>query len=174
MPRARTERALRAPVAALRRSPGSRLRVEETLEANDLAVSGSRVPEGSPVRVDLTLEPVHDGILVSGSVRAAWEGECRRCLEEARGPLEIAVRELCVAGSDDETTYPIENDEIDLGVIVHDAAILNLPLAPLCREDCRGLCPDCGVNRNLEPCPHGRLVVIEGGAGHDETAPEEP
>ena len=170
---ARLGRTLVAPVAALRRVPGSRLSVKSIVDADSLSVSASHVPEGSPVDVDLLLESAHEGILVSGSVRARWEGECRRCLEGASGDLVVSVRELCVESADDETTYPIEQDEVDLGAIVHDACILELPLAPLCREDCQGLCPECGANLNSETCLHGeqgsgRLVVLEGGAAKKE------
>jgi len=146
------DRSLVAPVASLRRDPASRLRVDAVIEAHDLAVSGSRVPDGSPVSVDLVLESVHDGILVTGSIAASWEGACRRCLETASGRIEAQLTELCVEDADDETTYPLGGDEVDLAKIVHDACILNLPLAPLCGEGCRGLCPECGVNRNVETC----------------------
>ncbi len=165
---ARLSRGLVAPVAALRRVPGSRLPVEATLPADGYFVSGSRIEDGSPIRVDLVLESAHEGIVVHGNVRAHWTGECRRCLDVAEGDLDLEIRELCVEGADDETTYPIRNDEIDLGEIVHDACILDLPLAPLCRDDCQGLCPECGANLNIEACPHTegrrRFGLIEGGA----------
>ncbi len=149
--RAAADRALVAPVAALRRNPGGRLRFEAVAGAHDLAVSASRVPEGSPVAVEVVLESVHEGILVSGTVRATWEGACRRCLEPATGELLVELRELCVENAD-ETTYPLGVDEVDLDAMVREACILNLPLAPLCGEQCRGLCPECGVNRNVEAC----------------------
>jgi uncharacterized protein len=149
---AAADRSLVVPVASLRRSPGSRCRVDTVVAAHDLAVGAARVPDGSPVAVRLVLESVHDGILVSGSIRARWEGACRRCLETATGDLAVTVRELCVEDADDETTYPLATDEVDLAVIVHDACILELPLAPLCDEGCRGLCPECGANRNVERC----------------------
>jgi uncharacterized protein len=159
-------RSLVVPVAALRRNPGSRLTIDTVVEAHGLAVSASRVPEGSPVAVEFLLESVHEGVLVSGTVRAAWEGSCRRCLEPASGDLVAEVRELCVEDADDETTYPLGHDEVDLAMIVHDACILDLPLAPLCGEGCRGLCPGCGVNRNVESCS---CALGRGGPG---SAPE--
>ncbi|MDA8292425.1 MAG: DUF177 domain-containing protein [Actinomycetota bacterium] len=120
-----------------------------------LEVSGSRVPEGSPVRASVLLESVHGGILVSGTVSAGWTGACRRCLEDASGALSVPVRELCVEGGDVETTYALVGDELDLEPIAHDACILELPLAPLCREGCLGLCPECGADRNRERCSCG-------------------
>jgi uncharacterized protein len=118
----------------------------------ELAVSGSAVPHGSPVTIEALLESVHGGILVTGTVTASWEGECRRCLEQARGELSCQVRELCVEEGDVETTYRLSGDELDLEPIAHDACILDLPLAPLCSEGCLGICPECGVNRNFESC----------------------
>jgi uncharacterized protein len=166
-------------VAVLRRSPGSRRTVSFTGTLEELAVSGSAVPDNEPLVVDLVLESVSEGILVTGTVRTRYVGECRRCLAEATGTLEIAVRELCVENHDDEMTYPLGPDVLDLAPIVHDACILELPLAPLCDEGCLGLCPECGANRNLEPCsceprPDGRwaaLALLTGGntTGRDET-----
>lgn len=165
---ARLSRGLVAPVAALRKVPGSRLPVEALLPAEGYFVSSSRIEDGTPIAVDLVLESAHEGVVVQGTVRAHWVGECRRCLDVAEGDLDLEIRELCVEGADEETTYPIRNDEIDLGEIVHDACILDLPLAPLCRDDCQGLCPECGANLNVEACPHGkgrgRFGVIEGGS----------
>ena len=52
----------------------------------------------------------------------------------------------------DEEAYPLTGDELDLEPLARDAVLLELPLAPLCSEDCRGLCPQCGANWNTEPC----------------------
>jgi len=171
----RPDRSFVVPVGALRRAPGSRRRVQVESELEGLSVSGSHVPEGQPVRLEAVLEAVHDGILVSGTVTTLWAGGCRRCLEEARGELRVEVRELCVEDGDEETTYALGPEELDLAPIAHDACILDLPLAPLCSEECLGLCPECGANRNLERCacvpsPDPRwaqLVLLPGGEPDD-------
>jgi uncharacterized protein len=62
------------------------------------------------------------------------------------------VRELYTRGGDGDETYRLDGDEVDLEPLVHDAVLLELPQAPLCRPDCLGLCPTCGANRNLDPC----------------------
>ena len=160
------------PVAALLREPGARRRVRVAGPVAGLDVTSSRVPEEADVELDAVLESVHGGVLVSGTLRAPWSGECRRCLEPASGWLEVKLRELCVDSGDAETTYGLAGDELDLRPIVHDACILALPLAPLCREGCLGLCPECGADRNVERCSCGTspdsrqapLVVLEGGA----------
>ncbi len=147
-----SERVFIVEVAALLRQPGSRrvIRIEGQLP--DLEVPTSRVPDGASVSFDGVLESVSPGILVSGKVFTPWEGTCRRCLEPAVGVVEDEGCELCVEGGDVETTYPLHGDLLDLAPVVRDACILDLPLAPLCRADCAGLCPECGVNRNLEQC----------------------
>jgi uncharacterized protein len=140
-------------VAALRREPGSARRVSLSAPLPGLAVPTSAIAEGEPVTLDALLESVSEGILVTGTVTARWEAACRRCLEVASGPLEVEVRELCVAEPDDEeTTYRLDGDLLDLAPLVQDACILELPLAPLCSEGCLGICPECGANRNAEAC----------------------
>ena len=90
--------------------------------------------------------------LQHGAVRVSWEGECRRCTGRATGELEAEVRELFEEDSDPETTYPLRGDQLDLERLARDAVLLELPAAPLCREDCRGLCPSCGADWNEGPC----------------------
>jgi uncharacterized protein len=115
-------------------------------------VSGSRVEPGSDVDVDVTLESVLGGVVVTGTVTAVWQGECRRCLEQATGRLVANVKELYSDDADLELGYSTTAEWLDLEPLAHDACILELPLAPLCGPDCLGLCPDCGVNRNRETC----------------------
>jgi uncharacterized protein len=118
----------------------------------------STVPEGAEVSCDVTLQSFDGGVMVTGTVQAPWQGVCRRCTVPVGGELRIPVRERFTepgghyGDPDDEEAYPIVDDELDLGPMVHDAVVLELPLAPLCREDCRGLCPHCGTDRNEEHC----------------------
>ncbi len=140
------------PVNALRRHPGSMLAVEATAVIPDLSITDARVPEGAPVSFTGTVEAVIGGVTVAGVVRAPFEGTCRRCLETASGELIIQIDEVCTDHPDTELEYSVGADWLDLEPIVHDACILELPLAPLCADDCKGLCPECGVNRNHESC----------------------
>lgn len=128
-------------VAELLRTPGERKEIERTMVADGLAVSDSRVPDGSTIRFDATLDSLGDAIAVSGTVRAPWAGECRRCLEPVEGELEAEVREV-YSRLGDEDTFPLEGDEIDLEPLIREAVLLDLPVAPLCRDDCRGPAPD--------------------------------
>jgi uncharacterized protein len=139
-------------VARLRRSNGSRSHEKRSAPISDLVVTGSNVPEGSDVCVDVVLESIAGGIEVSGTVEAPWSGACRRCLAEATGTLVLPVRELYTESGDGEDTYPLDGETVDLEVLAHDAILLELPPAPLCRPDCRGLCPTCGADLNDRTC----------------------
>ena len=131
---------VRVPVADLLRHPGERRRLDIDTPAG---------------HADLVLEALSsDSVLATGTVRGDWKGECRRCLSDATGTLTVDVRELFEAGSDGEDTYALNGDQIDVEPLVRDAVLLELPLAPLCREDCAGLCPVCGANRNEGDCGH--------------------
>ena len=142
----------RVPVARLRRVIGTRWHERRQGTVDDLECSGSAVPAGSPIEVDVVLDAVIGGVSVTGTVRAPWAGECRRCLAPASGTLEVPVRELYTEDGDGEETYPLVDDVVDLEPLAHDAVLLELPVAPLCRPDCLGLCPSCGANRNEETC----------------------
>ena len=143
----------RLPVADLLRQPGAVRRVHVSGHLPNLG--GSAASAEGDVEAELTLESVPGHTIVAhGTVRAAWTGECRRCLGAAAGDVTSEVREIFEPGSDGEETYPVKGDEIDVEPLVRDAVLLELPLAPLCREACQGLCPACGANRNDVACGH--------------------
>jgi uncharacterized protein len=106
------------------------------------------------VDVNLTLESYPGGIRARGTVTTPWHGVCRRCSATIEGSSVITVDERFVdpKGLVDEDSYPIADDHIDLAPMVHDAVFLDLPLAPLCKEDCAGLCVQCGADLNEGPC----------------------
>jgi uncharacterized protein len=139
-------------VAKLRRVLGTRWHEVRSGTIADLACSGSHVPAGAELRADVTLEAIAGGVAVTGFVVAPWTGECRRCLAAASGTLKIPVRELYTGDGDGEDTYPLVDDQVDLEDLVHDAVLLELPIAPVCDDGCLGLCPMCGVNRNEQTC----------------------
>jgi len=150
-------------VARLRRSrkPEHVVRRGEVAQAGPMDAAGidpgrSVVPAGAEVEADVTLTPFEGGIDVAGTVTAPWVGICRRCAEPVEGELRIRVRERFadppIATAADEEIYPIDDDVIDLAPLVRDTVVLELPAAPLCREDCAGLCPQCGANLNEGAC----------------------
>lgn len=138
--------------AKLRRELGTRWHEVRRGSLPDLVCSGSAVPEEAEVEADVVLESILGGVAVTGTVRAPWRGSCRRCLAPAAGQVEVAVREHFTEDGDGEETYPLRDGEVDLEPLVRDAVLLDLPQAPLCRPDCRGLCPSCGADRNEQPC----------------------
>lgn len=139
-------------VGALRRSPGVRRREVRSGSLPGLEVTGSSVPTDAEVTVDVTLDSVPGGVVATGTVSAPWRGECRRCLGEATGALSVGVREVFEEDFDPEQTYQLRGDRLDLEPLVRDSVMLELPLAPLCREGCAGICPTCGADRNVAPC----------------------
>jgi uncharacterized protein len=121
------------------------------------------VPVGADVRMDLRLEAVMDGVLVSGTVAAAIRAECGRCLGPVDGSIEVDVQELFVydPAPDGDEIAMVDGDLLDLEPVVRDAVVLGLPLNPVCRDDCAGLCEGCG-----EP-----LADLPAGHGHDDIDP---
>ncbi|HEX9547379.1 MAG TPA: DUF177 domain-containing protein [Acidimicrobiales bacterium] len=149
-------------IATLRRTPGSRRSEYRRGPIPGLVVTGSHVPEGTDVEVDVVLEATDGGIVASGYVTFPWVGDCRRCLAEISGTQTVDVRELYEprAGAgpiadqvdQEQETYPINGDTIDLMPLGRDAVLLSLPQAPLCRSDCAGLCASCGADLNNGDC----------------------
>lgn len=85
------------------------------------------------------------------------EGPCMRCLEPAAVETEVDAREVDSQGTEDEELRSpyVADDELDLGRWAHDAAVLAIPNQILCRPECAGLCPTCGVSLNdADPADH--------------------
>lgn len=142
-------------VADLLRRPGETREIVVEGVLADLSVSASHVPEGEPVRLDARLQSVNEGIVLTGEVSAPWVGECRRCLRPVSGTLEADVLEVFEAEPTEGETRPLEGVRIDLEPVLREAVLLDLPLAPLCREDCAGLCAECGALLDEVDCGHG-------------------
>jgi uncharacterized protein len=148
---------LRAPLVLdtreLGRRPGSQRRVTRTAPAPaDLGIEVLGVPEGSPIELDLRLEAVMEGVLVTGTARAELVGECVRCLVEIRDETVADFQELFVyeendteSDEQDDDVSRLEGDLLDLEPVLRDAVVLELPFQPLCQDDCPGLCAECGV-----------------------------
>ena len=134
---------LRIGVMEIRRRPGTQRDVHVAASLPGLQITGAQVPDDEDLLVDATLESIEgEAVTVSGTVTVPWTAECRRCLEEIRGVASVPLSEVFEVHPVDGETYPIEGDEVDLEPVVRDAALLHLPLAPLCRPDCAGPAPD--------------------------------
>jgi uncharacterized protein len=115
----------------------------------------SLVQRIAPVRLEGVLESLVDGILVRGTLRTRVHMTCARCLEPLAVDVEADVAELYAEPGQDsevEEGYEIRDGVIDLDHLVRDALLPRIPVAPRCREDCRGLCPSCGSNLNEGDC----------------------
>ncbi|NQU37620.1 MAG: DUF177 domain-containing protein [Actinobacteria bacterium] len=115
------------------------------------------IPEGSDLALNLMAESVVEGVWVSGDVAATAQGTCSRCLEPLSVPVEVEVQELFRyadlddEGEEDEEIPTFEDVLIDLEPTLRDAVVLALPLAPVCGEDCLGLCSQCGFELKNDP-----------------------
>jgi uncharacterized protein len=142
----------------LGRRPGSQREVSRTVPAPaDLGIEVLGVAEGSPVELDLRLEAVMEGVLVTGTARADLVGECARCLEPISDEVEVRFQELFVyddldVDPDEELEVSkLEDDLVDLEPLLRDAVVLALPFQPLCQDDCPGLCAECGARLADDP-----------------------
>ncbi|MBV9592365.1 MAG: DUF177 domain-containing protein [Actinobacteria bacterium] len=167
----RPHRDPRAPfvldVRELGRQPGSIRPVRRCVPAPaGFGLDVIRVPEGAPLALELRMESVTEGVLVTGTVTTSVVGECGRCLEPVSDEFTVDVMELFAYpdSSTDATTGQdeverIEDDYIDLEPTVRDAVVLGLPVTPLCRPDCAGLCPECGQRLDDLPPGHEHGVI---------------
>ncbi len=176
----------------LLRRPGTMQEISRTVEAPDtIGTDIIAIPAGSPLEMDVRLESVVEGVLVSGSVRATATGACVRCLEPATYPVDATFQELFAyadraahhhevgVAADDDEVHELEGDLIDLETVLRDAVVPSLPFQPVCREDCPGLCPECGARLADDPAHHHDQVdprwaslsgLLSGPAGpHGET-----
>jgi len=138
--------------AELLRRPGSDRHLELQTTVGELGISDTRFDRDAAVEVSLRLESLTDGIVVDGLVRAPWADSCRRCLAPADGQVVSEVHELYQHVITDPDAFAIVGDQIDLLPMVRESLLLDAPLAPLCRPDCAGLCPTCGIDLNVETC----------------------
>lgn len=129
-------------IADLRRQPGTRRRVTEDATLAGLGISSAVVSDDRPIRLDVELETLSNGLVATGTVTVPWDGDCRRCMEPVRGESVAEIREIFEPRPTEGETYPLGDDLVDLEPMVRDAALLALPLAPLCSSDCAGPAPD--------------------------------
>lgn len=117
------------------------------------------VRQGEPLDIELRLESVHEGILVTADVSTAYDGVCGRCLTDIREPLQVEFQELFAYSGDEATDLEVQDDHVDLETEVRDAIVLSLPFQPVCRPDCPGLDPETGDRRvdGADPAPREAL-----------------
>jgi uncharacterized protein len=135
----------------LLRHPGLEKHIEVSLPATDLGIDDARIT--GDIDVDLTAVSGTDDITVRGSIGHPWRAACRRCLTEVTGRTAVDVDEIYAdsVGEDDDA-FEIVGDQVDLAPAIREYVVLELPDDVLCREDCAGICPQCGTDRNAGAC----------------------
>ncbi|WP_078490656.1 YceD family protein [Streptomyces scopuliridis] len=164
----------------LGRRPGALQKLTRSVPApKDLGIAGViGTPEGVPVELALRLESVMEGVLITGTARAAAEGECVRCLEPLSQEVAADFQEMFsyhdaddrgrtraepaadAEYSEDDDRLFIEDGLFDLEPVLRDAVVLALPMQPVCRETCAGLCSTCGIRLDENPDHHHDAVDI--------------
>jgi uncharacterized protein len=156
-------------IRELGRQAGSLQSVQRDVPAPaGLGLDTIHVPEGAPLALDLVLQSVTEGVLVTGTLATTVVGECGRCLDQLEQVFTVDLVELFAypdsstdRTTDEDEVERIEDDLINLAPVVRDAVVLGLPITPLCRPDCAGLCPSCGQ----------RMDEVEPGHSHDVIDP---
>jgi uncharacterized protein len=151
----------------LPRRPGAMRTVRRVVPAPaDLGLELIRVPEGADLTLDLRMESVSEGVLVSGTASAPVAGECGRCLRPISDSVAVTIQELYAyqhsttdETADEDEVGRLQGDLINLEPALRDAVVLALPVTPLCRDDCPGLCPECGVHWDELPAGHNHEQV---------------
>lgn len=160
-------------VRSLGRAPGTMRELRRTVTTTErLGLDLIGVPAGAEVELDLRLQSVSEGVLVTGTLTAPLTGECSRCLEQFTDTVELSLTELFAypdsttdRTSDDDEIYRMVDDLIDLEPLVIDQLGLELPLQPLCTPDCAGLCPECGVRMAIAGSDHRHEILDPRWAG---------
>lgn len=134
----------------------------ETAKPLLVAVSGETIPLDGPVTGRLLAEPSGERVVVSGRIAATVLTSCARCLEEFPLPVAEDILVVFTPRSEDLVEAEAEDldgseefytgEHIDLWPVMAEHLLLALPIKALCSENCRGLCPKCGRNLNVEPC----------------------
>ena len=107
------------------------------------------IKAGQEIKIDFRAEAVSDGVLISGQITSEAVGECGRCLNELKQEIDQEFRELFLYESrkseeEDDELFVMDGDIADIEVPIRDAVVLAMPLNPLCKADCKGLCSECG------------------------------
>jgi uncharacterized protein len=130
------------------------------------------------IDVACTVRRMKDTVFIEGTATTMVEAPCSRCLEMSRQPVAAAFRYTLVPSlapqeeelelsADDLDFACYDEDTIDLDALIFEQILLQIPIKPLCKEDCKGFCPHCGNNLNVASCGcksetfDERLAVLE-------------
>lgn len=151
-------------ISSLKRSPGEVKKLNMAVDMPPVLTEVEQIGFDGPVKLDLVLTNVNDTISVEGKVKANLRLACGSCLDSFTMPVEAEVSEVYYNEAQVEITpgeewIPYTGDMLDLTPEVLKSIMVELPMRLVCRDDCKGLCPGCGKNRNLEQCQCAGEVV---------------
>ncbi|BBZ38445.1 YceD family protein [Mycobacterium conspicuum] len=149
-------------ITRLGRRPGAMVTLRDTVPSpSRIGAELIAIEPDAPLELDLRVQSVSEGILVTGTVTAPTTGECARCLTPMRGRVEVSLTELFAypestteATTEEGEVGHVVDNTIDLEQSIIDAVGLDLPFSPVCQPDCPGLCPECGVQLAGQPDHH--------------------
>ncbi|RAK06207.1 uncharacterized protein C8C77_12741 [Halanaerobium saccharolyticum] len=125
---------------------GSRKQVSLELEFHDLEFANREIEIKDPIKLELEIFNTSDSFVVEGKLKANLILRCSRCLQKYSSPVELDI-------SEDVLKSEMEDEEeLYLDEIIVDNIILSLPMKPLCSDDCKGICPECGQDLNEGEC----------------------
>jgi uncharacterized protein len=141
-----------------------RVTVSVTYQPGSLGFQEVKFRQAGPLAANAEAELAGKEIRVRGHISGALEAACDRCLEQLRIPVEIdfdlpyrpmeeiAREEEVEVGEDELMVGFFPGDGVNLADVVREQVLLSVPMKIVCRPDCQGLCPECGVNRNIKQC----------------------
>lgn len=134
---------------------------EETtfiVECKELSKSHTVV---EPITFVGIIKNIGDSVEISGNVQGVIEVSCSRCLALIKYHINVEIEEVIAKNNDnrDEDIIFIDKDQIDLSQIIENSILFSIPIKILCKEDCKGLCQHCGVNKNISHCSCGEDII---------------
>ncbi|WP_239617104.1 YceD family protein [Cohnella mopanensis] len=135
------------------------MELQGTLDLKELFRNNAEYSPLEPMKYNLVAKAADDRILVSGQLSCDVRMQCSRCLDKFDETVLVPFEEqfrIVENGeaelSEDDEAVPVTEERIDLSPYLAEELVVQLPYAPLCSEDCKGLCPECGMNLNEQSC----------------------
>ncbi len=145
---------LQLNVARLKRIPGDSARYKQDVQMPSFKVQGESVNFSGPVVIDVVIDNTGKHLVVEGKASGKLKLACSRCLDFFEYSFEVPVKEVYTAAPEEDADEAVSftGDFLDISPEITKSIIMHLPMKALCREECRGLCPVCGINLNERQC----------------------
>lgn len=131
---------------------GDTLPLQGEIEIPRIVEENAQIEQMSPIEANLVATQQPNRVQVAGELRASLHVQCSRCLDVYESALVAPFDESFANAPGNDDVHVVDGNEVDLDAFVEESVNLALDYRPLCREDCRGLCPVCGCNLNRETC----------------------